>query len=281
MVLAAAATKDAAVRDLFERYVPDAQKVKRLGTVIRPESLLAMKGDAGTGQGGVLQDRRACSVRPATRSAGRAVRSARTCRIGKRLRSGRSWRASSTRRRTSTRSSPPTWSRLDDERQLSGLIVAKDDKALTIRDPQGKDTRVPLDEGRGPVPSKKSLMPDQLLRDLTAEQAADLLATWIVASRRRVRRRRHCEQPLRYSVDQPGPNRDRGFAASSRWPPTYSSLPVGRLDADRVQPVSRQVVRAGPHVQLAGLPGQHEGVGDQLAASPTGRSCRRSGTGPS
>ncbi|HJZ89547.1 MAG TPA: PQQ-dependent sugar dehydrogenase, partial [Gemmataceae bacterium] len=49
-VLAAAATKDAAVRDLFERYVPDSQKVKRLGTFIRPESLLAVKGDAARGK---------------------------------------------------------------------------------------------------------------------------------------------------------------------------------------------------------------------------------------
>src|SRR5262249_6960880 len=49
-VLAAAATKDAAVRDLFGKYVPDAQKVKRLVTVTRPESLLARGGDAARGR---------------------------------------------------------------------------------------------------------------------------------------------------------------------------------------------------------------------------------------
>jgi putative heme-binding domain-containing protein len=65
---------------------------------------------------------------------------------------------------------------MDDGRQLSGLIVAKDDKQLTVRDPQGKDTTVALTKVAAQVPSKKSLMPDQLLRDLTAEQAADLLA---------------------------------------------------------------------------------------------------------
>ena len=65
---------------------------------------------------------------------------------------------------------------LDDERQLSGLIVARDEQSLTVRDAQGKDTKVPLKSVVAQIPSKKSLMPDQLLRDLTAEQAADLLA---------------------------------------------------------------------------------------------------------
>ena len=64
---------------------------------------------------------------------------------------------------------------LDDGRQLSGLIVERNEKELTIRDPQGKDTKVLLTKVVSQIPSKKSLMPDQLLRDLTAEQAADLL----------------------------------------------------------------------------------------------------------
>ena len=64
----------------------------------------------------------------------------------------------------------------DDGRKLTGLLVSKDDKNLVIRDNQGKDVKVPLGQVSSQVPSRKSLMPDQLLRDLTAEQAADLLA---------------------------------------------------------------------------------------------------------
>jgi hypothetical protein len=55
------------------------------------------------------------------------------------------------------------------------LIVERTEKEITVRDPQGKDTKLPLANVQAQVPSKKSLMPDQLLRDLTAEQAADLL----------------------------------------------------------------------------------------------------------
>ena len=41
---------DAQVRDLFERFVPDDQRVKRLGSVIKPEQILSLKGNAERGR---------------------------------------------------------------------------------------------------------------------------------------------------------------------------------------------------------------------------------------
>src|SRR5262249_30528158 len=41
---------DATVRDLFERFVPDEQRVKRLGSVIKPEQILSLKGNAERGR---------------------------------------------------------------------------------------------------------------------------------------------------------------------------------------------------------------------------------------
>ena len=50
-VLAAAGTRtDPHVRDLFERFLPDSQRIQRLGNVTRPDFLLAMKGDAARGR---------------------------------------------------------------------------------------------------------------------------------------------------------------------------------------------------------------------------------------
>ena len=50
-VLAAAQNlANAEVRDLFERFLPDDQRVKRLGTDIHPERILALKGDVATGR---------------------------------------------------------------------------------------------------------------------------------------------------------------------------------------------------------------------------------------
>ena len=38
------------MRDLFERFLPDEQRVKRLGSVIKPEQILALKGNADRGR---------------------------------------------------------------------------------------------------------------------------------------------------------------------------------------------------------------------------------------
>jgi hypothetical protein len=45
-----------------------------------------------------------------------------------------------------------------------------------LKDAQDKEIRVPAKEIERVVPLRQSLMPDLLLRDMTAEQVADLLA---------------------------------------------------------------------------------------------------------
>src|SRR5262249_6280138 len=46
----ALASPDSQVRDLFERFVPDDQRIKRLGSVVKPEQILALKGNADRGR---------------------------------------------------------------------------------------------------------------------------------------------------------------------------------------------------------------------------------------
>src|ERR1044072_4687548 len=41
---------NALVRDLFERFVPEEKRVKRLGTDFKPEDILGLKGDATRGE---------------------------------------------------------------------------------------------------------------------------------------------------------------------------------------------------------------------------------------
>jgi putative heme-binding domain-containing protein len=64
---------------------------------------------------------------------------------------------------------------LKDGRVVVGLIVQRDDKELVLRDAQAKEHRFAAKELDTVTPQKQSLMPDQLLRDLTAQQAVDLL----------------------------------------------------------------------------------------------------------
>src|SRR5207244_3650635 len=50
VLTAAMARPEPQVRDLFERFIPDDQRVKRLGTAIKPEQILSLKGDATRGK---------------------------------------------------------------------------------------------------------------------------------------------------------------------------------------------------------------------------------------
>src|SRR4029077_17395067 len=43
-------SKEIPVRDLFERFLPEEQRVKRLGSVIRAETILKLKGDEARGK---------------------------------------------------------------------------------------------------------------------------------------------------------------------------------------------------------------------------------------
>ncbi len=60
-------------------------------------------------------------------------------------------------------------------RLLTGLLGSKTDKEVVLKVVGDKEVRVPAAKVERFVPLRKSLMPDLLLRDLTAEQAADLL----------------------------------------------------------------------------------------------------------
>jgi putative heme-binding domain-containing protein len=59
---------------------------------------------------------------------------------------------------------------------FAGFLVEKTDKQVTLRDVEGKQIRMPADEVETFEPQKKSLMPELALRDVTAQDAADLLA---------------------------------------------------------------------------------------------------------
>ncbi|MEX2026373.1 MAG: hypothetical protein WEH44_03715, partial [Pirellulaceae bacterium] len=64
----------------------------------------------------------------------------------------------------------------DDGRQVSGVLVKETDRDVVLKDAQNMEIRIPQQEMLRLVPQKQSLMPDLLLRDMTAEQVADLLA---------------------------------------------------------------------------------------------------------
>jgi putative heme-binding domain-containing protein len=63
-----------------------------------------------------------------------------------------------------------------DGKTRTGLIQERSREAVTLIDAQGNTERIAFKNIEAFEPQRKSLMPDNLLRDLTAEQAANLLA---------------------------------------------------------------------------------------------------------
>ena len=56
-----------------------------------------------------------------------------------------------------------------------GLLVRQTDNETVLKLADGKEITIPASEIDRSVPQQKSLMPELLLRDMTAQQAADLL----------------------------------------------------------------------------------------------------------
>jgi putative heme-binding domain-containing protein len=62
-----------------------------------------------------------------------------------------------------------------DGRVLTGLLVRRNESETVLRNQQGQEVGTRTDEIGRITPMQKSLMPDLLLRDMTAQQVADLL----------------------------------------------------------------------------------------------------------
>jgi putative heme-binding domain-containing protein len=60
-------------------------------------------------------------------------------------------------------------------RHTTGLLVKRDAAEVVLRDAQNQEVRLPAADVARMAVSRVSLMPDGLLRELTAQQAADLL----------------------------------------------------------------------------------------------------------
>ncbi len=173
-----AATRDhpaTEVRDLFERFVPEPQRVRRLGDAIDPAVILTLKGDARRGR---------------TIFAAESVVNCKSCHrldgvgleIGPDLsKVGAKYPRPELLQQIlePSRSMDPKYTvyRLETKSGLvtSGLLASRDEKQIVLRDARSQEIRTAVSEVEMLAPQKQSLMPDLLLRGLTAQQAADLL----------------------------------------------------------------------------------------------------------
>ena len=165
-----------AIRDLFERFIPEEQRIKRLGSDIKPAEILALPGDAARGRelffnSSGVQCKNCHKIGDQGQSLGPDL-----SQIGRKLDKPKLLENIFEPSKTIE---PQFVSHLVETTSgevHTGLLVRRDDAQTVLKLADGKELTIPAAEIERSVPQQKSLMPELLLRDLTALQAADLLA---------------------------------------------------------------------------------------------------------
>jgi putative heme-binding domain-containing protein len=163
------------VRDLFERFIPEDQRVKRLGDAVDRAAILALAGDAGRGRA-VFTDNPAaqCKTCHKAGAVGETLGPDLT-KIG--AKHSKAVLLDQILEPSKTIDPPYVTHLLEtkDGRIITGLLVEKSKEAVVLKDAQAKTVRIPNAEVESLAPQSRSLMPELLLRDLTAQQVADLI----------------------------------------------------------------------------------------------------------
>jgi len=164
------------IRDLFERFLPEDQRVKRLGREFDIAAVLKLEGRAAVGRANFLtssslQCRNCHRLGTKGRALGPDLDG-----IGKKY--SRAQLLDSILK-PSKNIDPKFLAHLvetTDGRVFTGLLLKKDKAEVVLRDAQAKELRFAADEIELLVPQQKSLMPELLWQDMTAQELADLLA---------------------------------------------------------------------------------------------------------
>jgi putative heme-binding domain-containing protein len=170
---------DPQFRDLFERFIPEEHRRERLGTSIRAVDLLALEGDADRGRRlweSASLGCRSCHHPASDQATDRPAIGPDLAGIGKRLTRAEILESLLEPSRKVDPKFATWYAETKDGLVHTGLLVERSETDIVIRDAQGRDTRIPRGEVEQFVQQPQSLMPEQLLRDLSAAEAADLLA---------------------------------------------------------------------------------------------------------
>ena len=175
VIEAAMARPEPQVRDLFEQFLPPNRRVKRLGAAIRPDQLLAIKGDAIRGR------------QLFTDTAGVACKNChRIGDIGGKLGPELTFIARKNSRAQILDSilepskviAPEYISyvlRTNEGQIHTGILTDRKPTEIQLKNAKDEVIRIPTDAVDEIVPQRQSMMPELLLKDLTAENVADLL----------------------------------------------------------------------------------------------------------
>jgi putative heme-binding domain-containing protein len=164
------------MRDLFERFLPEEQRTRRLGSLIRPEEILALPGDPDRGRRTFFEGA-AATCRTCHRIQGQGTDlGPDLSEVGKKF----------TRAQILESIIEP--SKTIDPKYIyylvetrtgqfqSGLLVSDTPDGIILKSSTNQLLSLPRSGIKNLVPQKQSMMPELLLRDLTAREVADLTA---------------------------------------------------------------------------------------------------------
>ncbi len=169
----ATAHPDAQVRDLFERFVPEEKRVKRLGSAIKPAEILDLVGDPDRGRQ-VFFKQGQCANCHRVGKEGTEV-GPDLSQVSKKVDRAKLLESILDPSKVIEPAYVAYLVEMKNGTVLNGMIVSRSTTDMVLRDAQGKTTKVPVESVESVAPQRASLMPEQLLRDLTPQDAADLL----------------------------------------------------------------------------------------------------------
>jgi putative heme-binding domain-containing protein len=163
------------IRGLFETFVPESKRRATLGALVDPQVILSRQGDRERGKLIFFSDGarcRAChEIDDAQKSLGPTLQEVakkhpQTADLLEHV------------LQPSKRIDEPfaAYTVLtDDGRTLLGLILARNDREIVLKTVDRQTVRIATENVAEVLKSDKSLMPERVLSDLTAQEAADLL----------------------------------------------------------------------------------------------------------
>ena len=167
---------DAGIRVLYERFIPEKERPKTLGAAVKPERILALNGDENRGRNIFFKS-----------SAARCKSCHRVNGFGNTIGPDLSQIGKKYERKTLLETILDPSKAIAPEYVVhlvetsggevhAGFIVEQNDNELVLKNVEGKTIRVPQSEVVTKQPQKQSMMPELVLQDITAQDAADLLA---------------------------------------------------------------------------------------------------------
>lgn len=166
---------DGQISGLFERFVPDELRPRRLGDAIQPAAILSLTGEAARGRR-LFFETAAIQCKQCHRIGNQGTElGPDLSEIGKKYNRAQLLESII---EPSKQIDPKFAAYLVETtagQVHAGLLIEKTEREVILKDTQNKQIRIPADEIELFAPQQKSLMPDSLLRDMTAQEVADLV----------------------------------------------------------------------------------------------------------